>query len=126
MVNIAEFLDAGLPEDLEALIHSLATLGVHLDTGYSQFKGESCEIFLGDFGILAVSLVCSHDDLDLVLRVFLDLLEPEVLQVLKGLLDLEVKDQHDALRIFVVGAGDGPETFLTSGIPYLHLDSLVL
>ena len=126
VVNIAKFLDAGLPEDLEALVHSLTTLGAHLDTGYSQFKGESCNIFLSDFKILAVSLVCGHDDLDLIFGVLLDLLEPEVLQVLKGLLDFEVKDQHDALRIFVVGTGNGPETFLTSGIPYLHLDSLVL
>ena len=61
-----------------------------------------------------------------LIRVFFDFVHPELLNILKSPADLEVEDQNNALSIFVVCAGDGPESLLACGIPDLQLDSIVI
>lgn len=41
-------------------------------------------------------------------------------------MDLEVVYNHDTLCVLVVGAGDGPKSFLASGVPDLHLHCCVV
>jgi hypothetical protein len=44
---------------------------------------------------------------------------PELGDVAEGGLGGDIVDHDDAVRSLVVGAGDGPEPFLTGGIPDL-------
>lgn len=52
------------------------------------------------------------------------LFEPVGFEFFEWLAFGEIVDYDYALGSFVVGASDGPETFLTSGVPYLEFDNI--
>jgi hypothetical protein len=61
-----------------------------------------------------------------LIRKLVDFLKPELFNIEEGVGDPEIEDQHDALRVFIIGAGNGPKPFLTGGVPDLQFDCRVL
>lgn len=56
----------------------------------------------------------------------LNLLEPIVGGILKRLKISDIKDYHESMCSSIVRTGDSPKFFLTSSIPYLKFDTLII
>jgi hypothetical protein len=73
-----------------------------------------------------VALVADEEEDGVLLGVGLDLVHPELADVVEAEGVGEVEDEEDALAAAVVGAGDGPEPLLPRSVPDLELDVLAI
>ena len=72
-----------------------------------------------------VGLVCYQNAHNVNICVLIDLLKP-IANVVESLSLGRIIDEYDTLCAFVVVGGDRLEAFLTSSVPKLHFDSLVM
>jgi hypothetical protein len=84
---------------------------------------KSCDLLFRNLKIFTVSFVTHHYELDILLCVLFDFIQPKVFHILKGLAIREIKDNDDSLCVLVVCTRNGPESFLTCCVPNLHLYS---
>ena len=95
-------------------------------------------VFLGFFVVnlprgFGIAFVTDYQKVNIGQCVLLDLYcqsrylsHPKVLDILEALLLGDVVDYNDRVRSLVVGTCDGPEPFLTSGVPNLQFDDVSL
>jgi hypothetical protein len=78
--------------------------------------------------IIHIGFVAKHQHVDILISIALDFIEPEFLDVFKRLLASGVVHNYNTrvdltgyvpICSFIVGIGDGPETFLPCCIPDL-------
>ena len=91
-----------------------------------MFFGKHISFFVGHLPILLQVILGPYKDFADILRgVIVDLLDP-IGDVVIGSVVSHRVGQDYASRPFVISLGDIPESLLPSGIPNLHLDSLVV
>jgi hypothetical protein len=75
--------------------------------------------------MLEVALVAQDHDLDILLAVLSQLLEP-VVHIFERFSPSDIVDDYRAMRILVISAGDSSVLFLASSVPKLRLDCFVI
>lgn len=81
------------------------------------------------FFILALEhiiFVAHYDQLDILLSVLCDFVQPESLDIFEGFLILYIVCHYYALSTLVVGTGDCTESLLTGCVPYFELGHLAI
>lgn len=126
MFQLSESLETVAGGLLEGPLYSIACLGADFETGDAVFECKGGEFILCDLQILAIGLVADDYELDILLRVLLDFVHPELLNVLECFPDSEVEHEDDTLCIFVICTSNGPESFLSGSVPDLQLNGLVI
>jgi hypothetical protein len=76
--------------------------------------------------IWLVYLVANKRYLHSLLAIFFYLLQPVIFNAFKRLVVVQIKCYNDPLGTFIVRTGDGPELFLSSGVPDLQFDEGII
>jgi len=107
---------------------SLLDIGAGLGRGLQKLNAKRIREFLALFGAdhalgRQIGLVAHEELIDIFGSVSVNLVQP-LLDIVERLCVSDIIDNDNAVRTTVVGRGDGPKAFLSSGIPNLELDGL--
>ena len=108
------------------MVNTCPSLCTSFDYFDSLFLLKLLHIIFSDLNsFFHIRLICQDDDCDVISRVLLDFLEPQV-QRLEALLGAHVEHDHDTVGALVVGVGYGAVAFLSSRVPNLQLDGVLV
>lgn len=105
---------------LKCLGYVFTALGTDFKILDALFVAKLLDLFFSDCAWFTIKLIPEQIDLYVGLAKLLDFAEPEVVDVLEGLLVEDVVDDEDTLGSFVVRACDSSESLLAGSVPYLQ------
>mmetsp|Transcript_34199 Transcript_34199/g.55014 ORF Transcript_34199/g.55014 Transcript_34199/m.55014 type:complete len:261 (-) Transcript_34199:62-844(-) len=109
----------------EGLLHILSRLRRGLPEDQAVVSCKLRTLFIGDLTALQVTLVANEHDHHVGVGVLSSLLQPAC-QMIKSVTPGDVIHQQSTAGTAIVRPGDGAEGLLSSGIPDLQLDLLVV
>ena len=116
-----------LPGQLgETLVHVISWFRTDFKKLHIMFFGQSISLLIGDLSFLIeVTFSCYQYFADIFWRIVIYLLYPSC-NVAKGSAVSNRIGEYDPCSSFIVGLSNISESLLTSSIPYLHFDSLLI
>lgn len=109
---------------MKSLVHVLAWKCWGLRVNQSVFFHKIFDGFRFDISVVEIGLIAQKHNTDIGLSIFLELVEPFA-NIIETIAFGNIKDNNSTLGSSIVGIGYGSESFLTSSIPDLTLDSFV-
>jgi hypothetical protein len=111
----------------KCLFDSLARFGTAKKNFYIVFCLKLAYLFTNQaILVLFVDLIANKRYLYPLLAIFFYLLQPVIFNAFKRFVVLQIKGYYDPLGTFIVRTGNGPELFLSSGVPDLQFDEGII